>query len=31
MNLRSHMSFIKDVVGPEQVELFTLELESSLE
>ena len=31
MNLRSHMSLIKGVVEPEQVELFALELESSLE
>ena len=31
MNLRSHISLIKGVVGPEQVELFAFELESSLE
>ena len=31
MNLRSHMILIKGVVGPEQVELFALELESLLE
>ena len=31
MTLRSHMSLIKGVIGPEQVELFALELESLLE
>ena len=31
MPLRSRMSLIKDVIGPEQVELFALELESFLE
>ena len=31
MTLRPHMSLIKGVIGPEQVELFDLELESSLE
>ena len=31
MTLRSHMSLIKGVIVPEQVELFALELESSLE
>ena len=25
MSVQSHRSFIKDVIGPEQVELFTLE------
>ena len=31
MTLRSHMNLIMGVIGPEQVELFALELESSLE
>ena len=31
MTLRSYMSLIKGVIGPEQVELFALELESLLE
>ena len=31
MTLTSHMSLIKGVLRPEQVELFALELEISLE
>ena len=30
MTVRSHMNLIEGVIGPEQVELFTLELESLL-